>query len=200
MTTNGSFARGDAAWIARATSSLPVPVSPWTSTLRFFGAMRSSVAKSSRIDVDSPTSSPNDVRSLAIAGAAAPSTSKRSVVSPTTSSAPGASSASTMRCAPSHVPFVLPASRTWTRSPSRVSSRWTPLTPGSASDEVVRLVAADRRERLRERERGALRGTLRRRDARHAARRRRSNARHRLGRGLRFHRRGSVHAKIASRR
>ena len=36
--TNGPWARGDSAWIARATSSLPVPFSPRISTRAFEGA------------------------------------------------------------------------------------------------------------------------------------------------------------------
>ena len=38
--TNGLFLRGLFWWMAWATSSLPVPVSPWISTLASVGAMR----------------------------------------------------------------------------------------------------------------------------------------------------------------
>ena len=38
--TNGLFFRGLFWWIAWATSSLPVPVSPWISTLALVGAIR----------------------------------------------------------------------------------------------------------------------------------------------------------------
>jgi len=66
--------------------------------------------------------------------------------------------------------------------------------------QIVRLVTPYRRERLREREGRALPGTLCRRHAWYAARRGRSDARHCLGRGLRFHRNRRVHAKIVFRR
>ena len=41
--TNRWSARGLLWWIVRATSSLPVPVSPWISTVLFIGATSSSV-------------------------------------------------------------------------------------------------------------------------------------------------------------
>ena len=42
--TNGSLARFDAAWMDRATTSLPVPVSPWMSSVVVVGAIRSRIA------------------------------------------------------------------------------------------------------------------------------------------------------------
>ena len=47
--TNGLFLRGLFWWMAWATSSLPVPVSPWISTLALVGAMRLSRSITSRI-------------------------------------------------------------------------------------------------------------------------------------------------------
>ena len=47
--TNGLFLRGLFWWIAWATSSLPVPVSPWISTLALVGAIRLSRSITSRI-------------------------------------------------------------------------------------------------------------------------------------------------------
>src|SRR5258708_7771892 len=57
-TTSGPLARGDASWIALATSSLPVPVSPWTSTDDSVGATRASTAKRRRIGTLAPTIDP----------------------------------------------------------------------------------------------------------------------------------------------
>jgi hypothetical protein len=56
--TNGPWARGEASWIARATSSLPVPVSPWIRTVASLAATRASRANSSRIAVLAPSSGP----------------------------------------------------------------------------------------------------------------------------------------------
>ncbi len=47
--TNGFFFRGLFWWIAWATSSLPVPVSPWISTLASVGAIRGSLSITSFI-------------------------------------------------------------------------------------------------------------------------------------------------------
>jgi len=41
MGTNGRWARAERSWMARATSSLPVPLSPSTSTAESVGATRS---------------------------------------------------------------------------------------------------------------------------------------------------------------
>ena len=59
-------ARADAAWIARATSSLPTPFSPSTMTLAWVGATAAIIAFSSRIGADSPISGePSDRRAAA---------------------------------------------------------------------------------------------------------------------------------------
>ncbi len=54
--TKRRSARGEASWMARATSSLPVPLSPWMSTVLRCPATRVMVARSSAIGRDSPTS------------------------------------------------------------------------------------------------------------------------------------------------
>ena len=41
--TKGPDARGDAVWMARATSSLPVPLSPWMRTVASVEATRAAV-------------------------------------------------------------------------------------------------------------------------------------------------------------
>ena len=56
ISTNGSSRRADRAWIARATSSLPVPFSPKISTRPFVGAVTSIWRRSSRIGPLSPMS------------------------------------------------------------------------------------------------------------------------------------------------
>ena len=55
-TTNGACLRRLCAWTARASTSLPVPVSPPISTVASVGAMRSSSPKISRIAGSVPTS------------------------------------------------------------------------------------------------------------------------------------------------
>ena len=47
--TNGSSARGSSRWIARATTSLPVPLSPRSSTVAPLGAARRATSSTSRI-------------------------------------------------------------------------------------------------------------------------------------------------------
>ncbi len=41
--TNAPVARGECVWMARATSSLPVPLSPTTSTVDIVGATRATI-------------------------------------------------------------------------------------------------------------------------------------------------------------
>ena len=52
--TRGRFARGEAAWIARAISSLPVPVSPVISTVAFVGATHATRSITSDNDAEAP--------------------------------------------------------------------------------------------------------------------------------------------------
>ena len=56
--TNGPEARADASWMARAASSLPVPVSPRISAGASLRATRAIWANSSRIGVLAPMSVP----------------------------------------------------------------------------------------------------------------------------------------------
>ena len=58
-TTNGPRLRRLASWIARATTSLPVPVSPSMSTLSSVPAIFSSVENTRRMFGDAPTIEPN---------------------------------------------------------------------------------------------------------------------------------------------
>ena len=61
--TNSPAARGLRSWMARATSSLPTPLSPETSTVVRDGATRSMSEKSSRIGALFPIIPPLRVRS-----------------------------------------------------------------------------------------------------------------------------------------
>ena len=53
--TKGRVARLEFTWMARAISSLPVPLSPVISTVTSVGATRTSLVSSSRIGADRPT-------------------------------------------------------------------------------------------------------------------------------------------------
>ena len=55
MGTNGRVARFEFAWMARAISSLPVPLSPVINTVTSVGATRTSLVSSSRIGAERPT-------------------------------------------------------------------------------------------------------------------------------------------------
>ena len=66
--TSGPAAREESACRVRATSSLPVPVSPRTSTEASVGATCSSCAKSRRIGGERPSSSPSACFSLSAPG------------------------------------------------------------------------------------------------------------------------------------
>ena len=57
MATNGPALRGLRLWMARATSSLPVPLSPVTSTAALLGATWRMSEKSSRMAGERPTRS-----------------------------------------------------------------------------------------------------------------------------------------------
>ena len=56
--TKGFAAREELSWMAAATSSLPVPVSPWTRTVESVRAILASRAKSSRMGRLLPSSGP----------------------------------------------------------------------------------------------------------------------------------------------
>ena len=53
----GRFDRGELPWMARATSSLPVPLSPWIRIVVRLGAARAMRSKTSRIRGLRPISS-----------------------------------------------------------------------------------------------------------------------------------------------
>ena len=57
--TNALRDRSDSRWIERATSSLPVPDSPSTSTVLSLAATRRRMARRERMTADSPASSSN---------------------------------------------------------------------------------------------------------------------------------------------
>ena len=56
--TNGAPERGECVWIARATSSLPVPLSPSTRIVDLDGPARRTSSKTRRIPSDFPTMRP----------------------------------------------------------------------------------------------------------------------------------------------
>ncbi len=60
MPTNGPDARGDALWMACASTSLPVPLSPVTSTLESERAAASASCSRRRSDGAWPIRSPNE--------------------------------------------------------------------------------------------------------------------------------------------
>jgi len=61
--SSGMCARGEAAWMARASSSLPVPLSPVISTVAWLCATRSTFSSTGRIAADSPISRISGFRS-----------------------------------------------------------------------------------------------------------------------------------------
>ena len=110
-TTNGLRLRGEAWWMPRAIISLPVPVSPVTSTVSSDGATFSSVAKISRMRTEAPVTLSkvsrldSGISTMSCVG------TKRSVVCPTRNSCPGLSHTSRMRSSPTKVPLVESRSR-----------------------------------------------------------------------------------------
>ena len=69
--TNGPAARAERSWMARAISSLPVPVSPRISTVASVGATRATRASTRRSAGDSPTMSAKAPSSAPTGGASA---------------------------------------------------------------------------------------------------------------------------------
>src|SRR5579883_2553564 len=130
-TTKGPALRSLAWWIALATSSLPVPVSPTMRTLSGVPDTFSRTPKTRRIFGELPTSGPNrsekptSTRRLA-------SGCTTTLERPTVSSAVVAIVASRTRTGPTNVPFVLPRSLTRMPSLTARSSQWNALTSGSA--------------------------------------------------------------------
>ena len=71
MATKGWFARGLARWMARASSSLPVPLSPWIRTLASLAATRCALASRSSMSEERVTMSSRQAWPAPAAGAAA---------------------------------------------------------------------------------------------------------------------------------
>ena len=69
IATNGPCRRGPSSWIWRATSSLPTPLSPSMSTVKFVFATRSTRSRSSRIASLDPISGAAPSRSAVVSGA-----------------------------------------------------------------------------------------------------------------------------------
>ncbi len=92
-TTNGPLDRPLSSWMAWARSSLPVPVSPSSSTVPSAGANRSMRVKTRRIAALTPMARPNSSRVLRLSRTSSPVASRRSTVRPQPISAPGSTSA-----------------------------------------------------------------------------------------------------------
>ncbi len=125
--TNGPAARRDVSWIACATTSLPVPVSPRISTLQSVPAARDASSTAPRKVGSRPSNRSKPVRTR-VGG---PSATR--LVSPTVSTVPGVSSALSMRRSLMNVPLRLPESRTNHTPPRRSSTQCTRDTHGSTS-------------------------------------------------------------------
>ena len=93
-TTKGPSFRRERSWSARATSSLPVPVSPTMTTVESTGAMRVMSPKASRIAGLVPTRSPHfALREGSTASSRSP-VEKRKTMPPTVRRMPGRRKAS----------------------------------------------------------------------------------------------------------
>ena len=126
-TTKGPCLRSLASWIALATSSLPVPVSPRMRTLSGVLPTFSRIPKTRLMRGELPTRGPNLSEN--------PTSTRRFACGsmamrerPTVSSLGVATMASRTRTGPRNVPLVLP--RSFTRIPSLTarSSQWKALT------------------------------------------------------------------------
>ena len=96
-TTNGRGPRGPSSWIASATSSLPVPVSPWINTVAVDSATRVIWANNRRMASLSPTRRPHRVELLGASGSVSSSGKNPSSLVPmrTTPPVTGSCAAST---------------------------------------------------------------------------------------------------------
>lgn len=112
ITRNGPPRRGLCAWISRAITSLPVPVSPVIMTVASVGAYVSARWKTRRIASERPTTRPNDSAALRSRARAPFCGEKTSAVPPSRSSAPGGRHARETRTPLTKVPLVLPRSST----------------------------------------------------------------------------------------
>ncbi|MEZ4295693.1 MAG: hypothetical protein R3B70_12005 [Polyangiaceae bacterium] len=130
--TNGPDARREAACSERATTSLPVPVSPSMSTVVSVGATRSRIAYSRRMSMLCPTSSPNDVRGDTSTNAGSSPASTRKHRAPQPNERPAGTSPSRSRTPDTYVPFVDPRSRSAIPSGRTFTSQCSRDTVGSA--------------------------------------------------------------------
>ncbi len=109
-TTKGPTRRAPSSCSARATFSLPVPLSPRISTVAWLFASRSSAEKSARIGTLCPTSLPKWVAPERGCSSFSRPRLKRTVWLPSRSVASASSCASKTRTGPTKVPLVLPRS------------------------------------------------------------------------------------------
>ena len=96
-------------------------------------AIRSSTPKMLRMASDWPMAAPNQVLSLGKTSTLRPAGRSDSSTSPTLSTAPGWTTASDTRAAPTLVPLVDDRSRMWMPALTRVSSQWWRDTVSSGS-------------------------------------------------------------------
>jgi hypothetical protein len=125
--TYGPSARRDVSWMAWATTSLPVPVSPRINTLQSVPAARAACSTAARSTGSRPTSRSKPVRTR-VGG---PSATRW--VRPIDSTVPGVSSALSTRRSLMNVPLRLPESRTNQVPLRRSSTQCTRDTHGSGS-------------------------------------------------------------------
>ena len=118
--TNGAARRAEASWIASATRSFPVPVSPKISAVESVAATAESVAKSSRITTLWPTRAPKRASGQSGTCDAAAEATREITVDPTWIFAVSGARAEATRMPLMKVPLRLPRSRI--HSPSRRGS------------------------------------------------------------------------------
>jgi hypothetical protein len=123
-TTSGWSRRGPSRCSASAAPSLPVPVSPSSSTVASVAAAFSISAKAARIGVDRPTSGPSSNCSESGCATRSSSSCTRSTVRPNRSSAPSRSHASATRVPSTQVPLRDSRSRTRAAPSSSRISQW----------------------------------------------------------------------------
>ncbi len=137
--TKGPLPRRLAAWMPSAHSSLPVPVSPWTSTSASPEASRSSTVKASRIFRLPPTSAPNWLREEGgMTRSRESSGTIFSSVMPSLSTAPGRTSSSVKRMPSQNEPLREPMSRASTPSSPHLQREVLPGDGAILQDEVTR--------------------------------------------------------------
>ncbi len=130
--TKGPRARGERSWRARATSSLPVPVSPRTSTVASEGATRESSAKSARIGALEPMRGPKCGSGQSWIGSGRSFTTTVPLTGPKRTWESGTRRAERTRTPSTNVPLRL--SRSVTQHPFGTGSSraWSRETPGAS--------------------------------------------------------------------